>query len=466
MIYFKKNKINVLIAIIMLILITPLTLFNQGLTFAEDTTYTNVLDDLQKDKDFNIANYPEKISDYSLNVISIAESENKELFIYTYQPSGTLTASHISMATGTDGYFNPSLYSLTFINSYQTLFKYKVNNFTLKSDLMRYYNIPEIFRPFDENLGDKELTNGNTIDEVPFKVAKSWTVCTVDGKLVYTGTDTEVVEITDMYVGFVRYPDGWLDFWPTSCDAHFVAFNTDKSIDKLLEATITFSTQEYSIMKVTAGNDIPSYKEIITTPNYNIEASDTGVFNQGGIFGVKKNWKRIETVEDFIQRNNEESNEIFNCGIFNVETWSKMTEESLKDLEDKQWVLNFKETDFWRTKHNTYTSIHGTMVGDVAILRLEFETTGQVYNLGVVGNMQTGDGHPDNTSGTKFSLSWWMWAILALLVVIVIIAFVPNLIVTLLNLVIKIFKWLFNLIKKLFQNITKIFKSFKKNKNG
>ena len=54
---------------------------------AESIEYSEVLDDLKKDASFQESNYPERPTDYSLNIIQIAESVNKELFVYVYQPS-------------------------------------------------------------------------------------------------------------------------------------------------------------------------------------------------------------------------------------------------------------------------------------------------------------------------------------------------------------------------------------------
>ena len=52
--------------------------------FAEEASnvYSTVIDDLTKDENFNVADYPSNASDYSLQVITIAESSNKELFVY------------------------------------------------------------------------------------------------------------------------------------------------------------------------------------------------------------------------------------------------------------------------------------------------------------------------------------------------------------------------------------------------
>ena len=60
--------------------------------YAEETVnervYSAVLDDLKKDTSFNTENYPTKADDYSLQIIQLAESSDKELFVYVYQPSG------------------------------------------------------------------------------------------------------------------------------------------------------------------------------------------------------------------------------------------------------------------------------------------------------------------------------------------------------------------------------------------
>lgn len=55
--------------------------------YASETAYTSVMEDLQKDEMFSLADYPENDEDYSIQVEQIAEGTNNELFIYTYQPS-------------------------------------------------------------------------------------------------------------------------------------------------------------------------------------------------------------------------------------------------------------------------------------------------------------------------------------------------------------------------------------------
>ena len=69
-------------------------LFSINRVKAEELEYTGVLEDLQKDKDFNPLDY--KTYKYSelvtssfkeVNIIQVGEGNNNELFIYTYEPT-------------------------------------------------------------------------------------------------------------------------------------------------------------------------------------------------------------------------------------------------------------------------------------------------------------------------------------------------------------------------------------------
>lgn len=76
-------------------------LFNQTPSLAnadsKNIKYTTVLEDLRADKEFDVLNYPIKNEDYSLQVVSIAESINKELFMY--QPQYIITQNGINCHT-------------------------------------------------------------------------------------------------------------------------------------------------------------------------------------------------------------------------------------------------------------------------------------------------------------------------------------------------------------------------------
>ena len=84
----KNKRIKSGIIIIVFAFMLVLSLFaGQGATsaFADTSNFSSVLADLQKDSNFDLADYPENPKDYSIKVIQIAESESGNLFLYTYQ---------------------------------------------------------------------------------------------------------------------------------------------------------------------------------------------------------------------------------------------------------------------------------------------------------------------------------------------------------------------------------------------
>ena len=212
----KFAKIPFLFFFVLLSLLSCFVLKVPSVAFADtvsEKVYTDVLEDLKRNKNFSQIDYVRNDADYSLDVITIAESSDKELFVYVYQPSAynvSLKASSINISTGVDVNYFPKNYGLTFLNSEGVFHKYKVNDFVVKDDALRYYDIPSIFRPYDSVL-DRKLPNGNenVISEVSFEIGRLYTASTVEGKTSFTCLDSETVLITDTYVGFVQYANGF-----------------------------------------------------------------------------------------------------------------------------------------------------------------------------------------------------------------------------------------------------------------
>ena len=95
------------------------------------------MEDLKKDTSFNPDNYPTKAGDYSLQVIQLAESVNKELFIYVYQPSGktkNFKASSVNISTTINDSISYLNYKLELLNSNGVFYKYKVSGLTVKDE--------------------------------------------------------------------------------------------------------------------------------------------------------------------------------------------------------------------------------------------------------------------------------------------------------------------------------------------
>lgn len=400
------NKINFIYFFVIFICLFCFLSFTSNVsTHAEDSKYTSVEEDLLQDSSFSLDDYPTINGDYSLQVIQIAESNEKELFVYVYQPSSyisDLRATSINISTGINENVKYVNYTLEFIDSYNTIYKYKVNDLVVKNDALRYYDITSIYRKWSSIL-DSETGNDNEVDEVPFSVSKLFTASTVNGEVSYTCVESETVEITNKYVGYVRYLNGfWLYY--DSCDSHFVAFSTDYQIDKLMEADLTYIAEIGSGSPATGRWTVDSTETITKT----IYADEIVTSDMTGPFGHTYTWNRIESASEFIE--NED-----------------LTEDAESNLQNMQWVLRFAETDY--TEYNGMFNPHydATRISEVTILRLKFETNGIVYNLGVVDNKQTGDDIPDNNQNTWFIeiIKWFVYIMIIFLVIVFIIVLFP-----------------------------------------
>ncbi len=373
---------------------------------AGSVQYTSVSEDLSKDSSFNAENYPSKSNDYSIQIIQLAESVNKELFVYTYQPSGDkVKASSVNISATINDNISYHNYKLELLNFDGTLFKYKVAGFEVKADLVRCYVISNIYRPFDEGIGDKKSGN-NTINEVNYAVNRQYCFGEINGKPYVNCIDIETIVVTDKFVGFVRYPDGFKLFTGAgACDSHFVAFNTDKKIDKLFEADVYYTTQKVSYDFFTEDSPFSIKFGDSKTDNYvYLKYTDKVEHTGGGFFAGTYKWDRIQSVDDFIKT--EDRTTVYYGAVLNSKVSSKLTDEALNELKDKKWVLRFTETSYNKSPRSgmgaaTYYHAETTMVGNITILRLKFETDGITYNLGVIDNKQTGSTEPSNSTDIK-----------------------------------------------------------------
>ena len=155
-------KLNIFIKFLLTVAMTgvfPVVAITAKAEETENIQYTSVVKDLQKDESFNVEAYPSNAEDYSMQVIQIAESVNKELFLYVYQPSDEvkeLTATKVSLSTAINENFYPLLYDLTLISTEGVFDKYKVEGLTVKDDAVRYYSIVRLQRDFDETIEKTE----------------------------------------------------------------------------------------------------------------------------------------------------------------------------------------------------------------------------------------------------------------------------------------------------------------------
>lgn len=456
------NRIAVLI-VTLCVFITGAQSFSAVAAESEnEKTASGVLEDLSKDASFNAANYPSNAKNYSLSVIQLAESADKELFVYVYQPSGDkVKASSVNISTTINDNISYHNYKLELLNFDGTLFKYKVTGFEVKTDPVRYYVISNIYRPFDESIGDKKSGN-NTINEVNYAVNKQYCFGEINGKPYVNCIDIETIVVTDKFVGFVRYPDGWKFFMGVgACDSHFVAFNTDKKIDKLFEADVYYTTQKASYDFFTEDSPFNIKFGDSKTDNYAyLKYTDKVEHTGGGFFAGTYKWDRIQSVDDFVKT--EDRTTVYYGAVLNSKVSSKLTDEALNDLKGKKWVLRFTETSYDKSPRSgmgaaTYYHAETTMVGNVTILRLKFETDGITYNLGVIDNKQTGSTEPSNSTDIKVEPNATGKGIIYLILFVLLLVLLAPLLPYVLNAVI----FIVSLPVKLISEIIKLIRSSK-----
>ena len=387
---------------------------------AATVQYSSALEDLEKDENFDAAQYPEIADDHSLCLIHLAESVNGEVFLYVYQPSKAKVATCVNMSVG-ERSVDYRFYTLSLLNSEGVFFKYKVNDLTVSEENTRQYDVVSILRAWEQGIDDgADPVTENTIDEVAFKVAKIYKYSDFPRPTLIV-EDLEVISITDKFVGFMRYPDNGLFSKYDACDVHFIAFSTDKQIDQLLEADVYYESQSFSktgIMGTCKYGTREKNKVLLST---SIDLNYDG----NGWFSPTYNWKTIETASDFLA--SEEKGQMYNMGVFDVNTISIVDDTAKAEIASKEWVLRFALTEYQvissDSQLNPHTDFHYTIVGDVSILRLAFKTNGILYNLGVVDNKQTGSTSPSNTTKTDIELTDSIEMILALLMLIVLFVF-------------------------------------------
>lgn len=404
--------------------------------FAQSTN-SDVLSDLKKDENFDESYYIADSTDTSINVIQIGES-NSELFIYTYQPSNgnkNLYASSITISSSIGENVDYHNYQLTFLNRNGIFNKYLVKEFILKKDVVRYYDISSIFRPFDKEL-DEELDYDNDITEVALEVGQIWSSATYKDQVSYSVVKKDVVSVTHKFASRIDYFKGFnvntLFGYNENTSGHFVSFSTDYDIDKLLEVQITFVEKkcedktDYSLPQ-------NSYSKITNTISHDgLELTCDDYVNSSGVglFGAEFSWCRIQTKSEFVAMEKD-----------------NLSSEALTEIDKDDFVLRFYETDII-SKNSLGISIKNySKIDEVAILRLKFVADGKSYNLGVVDSKQNSTNDAaGKDNGTLDDLWEAIEKVLQLLALVIIVVICWPLIIIILPLVVKFLKILLDII--------------------
>ena len=368
---------------------------------AESVTYSDVLEDLQKDPKFDATKYPAKADDTSVSLIQIAESEDNELFLYVYQPSDAtidLKCKSVSIHIGysVDGAgLDPVPYDLKLVSEQGVFDKYLVQGFILPKDAERYYNIVTLWREYNKTVdGD----SGVVTTEKGYDVGQQWCAYTLNDRRVYEMNTFNTLDIDYTMVSSVLFKNGimWGDLvgFNQKCDAHFIAFNCEQYIiDKIFEAKLSYTkTNITKTMSATTGQ-IQTNESKTVVDNHYLSSSDEMNFEGKGLYPKKFKWNRIQKASEFISV-------LTDYGM-------TLSDEDLKILQNSQWVFSFLETENFQTTQANITHWGYTEVSLITILRLYFQdNTGNVYDLGVVSDRSTSTGSIGELGGTDWDDGW------------------------------------------------------------
>lgn len=396
--------------------------------------YSGVLADLSKDPYFVPGMYPVNAKDYNISIIQIAESTAGELFLYTYQPSAQsllLVASQVNMSLSAS-VDSTRLYSLSLLNSSGVFCKYRVDGVKKSSDSVRYYNITSLYRPWNASI-DKVGEPTTETNAVALAVGKLYKAEDTRDGVFYSVTYPETIEVLNPFVDFLEYSNG---FWGVggTTRSHYIAFNTDREMQDLLEAEVYFlSRNAQSYTPFYTEKHITGTKLIYGDPVFvygspssstlTLKKGDTGS-NSPTLFGERYEYSRIVKSSEFIETENllQQTENV----VKNTSWILRFTETSLTTVSFPSLAGDFLQEHFGGGVWEGAVERRYTDISNVTILRLKYITEGMLYNLGAVSNQVTGDDKPGNVlpEGKGFFewLEWltgvpvWIWkTILALL---------------------------------------------------
>lgn len=369
---------------------------------ADDEEWSKPLK-VYNDKEDNFVEYP-----YGFKLVSIGFDDKRELYIYTCNPKADekeLTATSINIFFDTDdsedlGENKGNNYKLELVSRSGKFDKYYVvgfNDYTHSNEYIdRYLSFISIFRTYDETI-DNGLEIGIT-NEVAFPIGEKWSVKEINGYISYKKAFINYVEITPTISSYGTYSSGFsLNTFlnrKDRCDAWFFAFNVDNYVvENILSANLKYDIDYGYEYKVIVPTDTALSKKdyiysSLTDQKTTITNEEQGSYEPTGWFDRKAyTWDRICKPSDFIA-----------C----VENYTgSFDEKHLEALSKSEWVFSYLETPNELKTYseqvmgvgvNTYQEIKRAYVKNVSVLSIKFiDTTGKVYNLGVVSDKFTSE---------------------------------------------------------------------------
>ena len=231
-----------------------------------------------------------------------------------------------------------------------------------------------------------------------------------------------------------------------------ICFNAPSyAIKHIYDADVSYTKQ--SIKKTWALGPGTSYeKGNIETETISLKDEDTMTYKGDGLFARKYQWNRILSNTEFISNIENDNNKI------------NLNADAKKIILESEWVFTYAITErtgqyFEFSNYETYTEI-----SDVGILRLHFmDTTGMIYDLGVVNSLTSPNGLYGGYGTTKIldtitGFFQKLFAILGFVVLILIFMFFSNLLTPFIMILKEIWKTIKYVLSLPFKLIKWIFK--------
>ena len=474
----KTKTLKSLVCLLLLIVLGGEVILSAFSVYAgaANNTVSSPLDDLKKDPNFNVDDYPLITVDYYnkvnsdqdknndiafMEVIQIAESSGGELVIYVYQPTHynlDLEATSISISLGfsKDGQdLSPKIYDLKLLSSEGVFDKYVVERFVVPDEFYRYYNIVALYREFNEKIDT--LAGGSLVEdyEVGMSVGQQWCAYNQNDNVVYEMCTFKTIDIDINYTDSIRLKSG-LTFGNllgvyNESDLWFVAFDfKDYNVKKIFDADIVYRER---IIKYAygAGTTYGEWSDPI--PVYLSEFGGY-VFDGGGLFSIEYSFDQIFDAKTFLQTAKEQK--------------LNFDGETLEAIENSDFVFVFAQTEYYSNNSPDSFYYYYSDVAKVGIIRVKFmDFSGDVYNMGAVTDLVNPDniagGYGDGIDYDLFT-EWFekIVALLGIVLLLVLFSFVPGLLTVIWGGISIIFKVLILILKIPLSIFKKIFNFQKK----
>lgn len=453
-----KNLIVSVVLVIVMFFLSIITLPVIKANAKESYEYTDVLTDLRKSDNFSYDDYSVMNLEYFktinsdedetndcevINVLTIGEGENRELFIYTYQPLSEeyyCEALSITMFLGfslEDSDSGASTKNLKFISRSGVYFKYLVDDFTIPNEPCRYYNIVSIHRnlilDIDEDYALEDILDGQLKSDT---VAQKWSVYPKNDTLVYEKAFIDVAELKYTFMGNLRISRGFTlgNLLGTfeSGDLWFVSFNiTNYDVKKIFKATIEYTEEKYQGVYVTVGFQA-YWDDVLQESNYvrtSLSSDEDFSYTSYGFSRKEFVFDQICSVDEFKKK----------CEDQNV----YLSDEAVSGLDSGSFVFAFGITEHAEnlsTGMRKFSSIIGFQTLTIRFLDIDDD----IYELGVVSDIITPDNEPDGGASPELSLDGFfedvldnLKEIISILLAVVLLVFLWPFISPIISLIIK-----------------------------